>query len=435
MSSEVLIYSRKVTPRLTYVAQYIFEQRLGINFKLTEKLPVASHDYIINYSAEKVEGALQIIPSSLLYEQGIKTGKPDVFQWQASVALFKTDENAHITFDVFAAIFWMLTRYEEYQDFAPDVYGRFPARESLAHANGFLMQPVVDQWLVFFKDKMKSAFPDLTLKQEHYQFQPTLDIDSAWCYKNKGLARNVGGALRDLLNGDFSLVGQRVGVLLGMLPDPFFQFKYIGNIHDKYKVQPKIFMHLGNRGKYDKNINFNNKTFKALIKQLSEKYTLGIHPSYVAANNSAQMEVEKLRLEKISGYPVEHSRQHFLKFQLPDYYQQLIRLNIKSDYSMGYADVPGFRAGTSKTFYFYDLQIESATKLLVCPFVVMDVTLQQYLNLDAQKAFILIKELIDKLKQVNGTFVSLWHNESLSDQFQWKGWRQLYEKMILEAQC
>ena len=130
---------------------------------------------------------------------------------------------------------------------------------------------------------------------------------------------------------------------------------------------------------------------------------------------------------------VIRSRQHFLRLDLPFTYRRLIDLGIKEDYSMGFASQVGFRAGTSLSFYFYDLDIEVETTLLIHPFAVMDGTLNEYMELPIDDAQHLVKELIDKVKSVNGTFISLWHNETLSDMNLWKGWRQVYEYMIKEA--
>jgi hypothetical protein len=44
-----------------------------------------------------------------------------------------------------------------------------------------------------------------------------------------------------------------------------------------------------------------------------------------------------------------------------------------------------------------------------------------------------IRPMIKEIKAVNGTFISLWHNESLSNDKRWIGWHQVYEEMIKEA--
>ena len=103
----------------------------------------------------------------------------------------------------------------------------------------------------------------------------------------------------------------------------------------------------------------------SLIKQLGNTSTIGIHPSYASNKNSKMIGIEKQRLEHILGKSVHHNRFHFLKFSLPKSYQQLLAYGISNDYSMGYADQIGFRAGTCTPFNFYDLENEVQT--VKCP--------------------------------------------------------------------
>ena len=100
---------------------------------------------------------------------------------------------------------------------------------------------------------------------------------------------------------------------------------------------------------------------------------------------------------------------------------------------MGYASQVGFRAGTSLPFYFYDLDMEMQTTLLLHPFAVMDGTLNEYMELPIDDAQYLVKELLDYVKEVDGVFISLWHNETLCDNRHWKDWKQVYEYTIEEA--
>jgi hypothetical protein len=63
------------------------------------------------------------------------------------------------------------------------------------------------------------------------------------------------------------------------------------------------------------------------------------------------------------------------------------------------------------------------------PFQVMDVTLHNYRSLNAEEALKKIKALMYETASVGGTFVSLWHNETLSGMDDWKGWREVYTEM------
>jgi hypothetical protein len=146
--------------------------------------------------------------------------------------------------------------------------------------------------------------------------------------------------------------------------------------------------------------------------------------------DEALLKKEKERLETITNTPMEKSRQHYLRFSLPETYQNLIDLEINEDYSMGYASHVGFRASTCTPFYFYDLDFEIQTPLKIIPFALMDTTLNDYMELTPRQSLGKIRELKNEVKAVNGTFVTLFHNESSSNYLRWKGWSKVYESML-----
>ena len=97
---------------------------------------------------------------------------------------------------------------------------------------------------------------------------------------------------------------------------------------------------------------------------------------------------------------------------------------------MGYAEIAGFRASICTPFPFYDLDQDMPTKLMIHPFAVMDGTLNNYMSLTPQQATEVISSLIKEVKNVGGTFIPLWHNQSLNNQGEWKGWNEVYIKMV-----
>jgi hypothetical protein len=97
---------------------------------------------------------------------------------------------------------------------------------------------------------------------------------------------------------------------------------------------------------------------------------------------------------------------------------------------MGFASKPGFRAGTCTSFDFYDLEKEEQTMLRIYPFQVMDGTLNQYMKLNPKEAVEKIRKIVTSVKFVQGTFISLWHNESIGEQRDWKGWSGVYEEVL-----
>ena len=161
--------------------------------------------------------------------------------------------------------------------------------------------------------------------------------------------------------------------------------------------------------------------------------SIGIHPSYRSNNSDHLLKTEISRVRKITGKPITKSRQHYLKLTIPVTYKKLVNLDINEDYSMGYADYTGFRAGICCPYTFYNLLKEEEMPLTVFPFQVMDATLKEYMNLNPKEANEKIENLIKKVRKVNGTFISLWHNHSLSEIDGWEGWQEVYKNLVHKA--
>jgi hypothetical protein len=157
---------------------------------------------------------------------------------------------------------------------------------------------------------------------------------------------------------------------------------------------------------------------------------VGIHPGYESHNDIRIVRSEIARLDAILGEKTVHSRQHFLKFRLPVTYRRLLECDIRYDHSMGYADVPGFRAGTAHPFKWFDVERNEITSLIVHPIIVMDSTLRHYQQLDVLEAMEIIAQLKSEVRNTGGDFVSLWHNETVAEQGDWVGWRAVWEEAI-----
>jgi hypothetical protein len=240
----------------------------------------------------------------------------------------------------------------------------------------------------------------------------------------------LGGYLLDLKDFNWGRIGQRTRVLSRYEKDPYNTFELQIEYQKKYRLRPYYFILFGRYGQYDKNINIRNKTFRQLIKRIGDYAQIGVHPSYNTAEHPERLYNEVHELSKVINKDVSSSRQHFLRLMLPQTYRNLIENDITDDYSMGYAALTGFRAGICSSFNFYDLDMEEETKLRIHPFAIMDGTLKDYMNLSPADAIDQVSKLINEVKAVNGTFISLWHNESLSNQQRWTGWLRVYEELL-----
>ncbi len=432
--THLLVYVSKITPRLKYIFKQLLGKLMGVEYKLCTQ----SEDFKayagprMSYCDQQLEDELFVYSAKLLFEKGmIDQGETiQVIEWQDTKAFFTVPSRSCMPFDLFAASFFLLSRYEEYLPHKRDAYDRYNAEESIAFQQGFLHQPVVNKWTQHLQELLKQKYPELKHKKNNYKYISTIDIDNAFAYKEKGFMRTVGALGRSLLYLDFKELNQRARVLMGFEEDPYDTYEYQLSMMKQYDLEMIYFFLIGDYGENDKNVSIRNKKYQSLIKSLADYSKVGIHPSYASNSDNSRLGKEINTLTKILKREVVKSRQHFLKLKLPSTYRCLIDLDIKEDHTLGYASQVGFRAGICSPFYFYDLDREEETTLRIVPFAVMDATMRYYLKLKPEEAINTIIPLIKEVKSVNGTFVSLWHNESLGDKFPWTGWRQVYDDMV-----
>jgi hypothetical protein len=92
---------------------------------------------------------------------------------------------------------------------------------------------------------------------------------------------------------------------------------------------------------------------------------------------------------------------------------------------MGFAETAGFRCGTARPHLWFDLQAGEITTLMIHPFVYMDGTLREYMKLSVQESKAVIKELHREVLETGGDFIFIWHNETIGDYGNWKGWKEV----------
>lgn len=428
----LLIYSHKLTNRLQYIFKTIFTDVLHLPIHFTDNLEKFQKysSSKINYSTSVIDTELFFQSSSILFENGIREQDITVSKIEDSPIFFPVEKDSALPFDPFAASFYLITRYEEYLPHIRDQHDRFLASESLAFQNDFLETPIVNHWINEIEIILKNKFPDLVIPSREFNYISTIDIDNAYAYKYKGLIRAIAGLTKAIFKTkDFHA---RLKVLFNKEKDPYDTYNYQFELHKKYNLKPIYFFLLGDYAKNDKNISVKNKQFQSLIKSISDYYSVGIHPSYSSNKDHHLLTKEVKRLRSVMHKNVTKSRQHFLKLSLPDTYRNLINNDIEEDYTMGYAEEIGFRASICSPYYFYDLDMESETKLKIIPFSLMEASFQYYKDTSIEETTQQINQIINTVRKVNGTFVSVWHNESLSEKGIWIGWKTVYEKMLQE---
>jgi len=432
----ILIYSEKKTKRLQYIFNLFIKELIGWDFDISTDQESYKNftGPKFSYHFKSIDESPLICSKDLLFESQVNHQEIKFIAVNGIQCPFAVyNDQSLFEFDIFAASFFLVSRFEEYLPHKKDHHKRYLASESLAYQNGILQKPVINIWAKWFEKSLRNIFPELPKPDSQFEFYPTYDIDIAWSYKNKGVTRNTGGFLRDLLKFNFEDIKKRYLVLSGKHKDPYDTFDLQKQYAKEYHLKPIYFFLFGKLGPFDKNISNINRQFQTLIKELNDFYKIGIHPSYQSNESNDILKSEIKALQNTVHTEIIRSRQHFLKLSLPNTYRNLLNQGIYHDYTMGYAEEPGFRASICTPFHFYDLDLEVETKLIVHPFTIMDGTLRDYLKTDISTAKEIISGLIEEVKQVDGEFISLWHNESLSNTGKWDGWNEVYEHLLKQA--
>jgi hypothetical protein len=387
----------------------------------------------VSYTQQAIKDELFFYSRHLLFETGISEQNISVFDWEGNPVFFAAGKTSALPFDPFSCGFYLVSRYEEYLPHIRDSNDRFDAHNSLAYQHNFLEKPVVNQWAEMIRKKLSEKYPELKFPVKNYRYEPTIDIDNAYAYRQKGFMRTVGGYAKAFLKFDFEDIRMRTRVLTRTRKDPYDTYTYQLELQKKYSLKPVYFFLVGDYGVNDKNLSTQNRRFRELIRHISDYAEVGVHPSFGSNTEPSRLQTEISRLKNILHRDITQSRQHFLMLKFPNTYRNLLDRDITDDYSMGFANEIGFRAGICTPFNFYDLDLESETTLRIHPFAAMDATLNLYMHLSPDEALQKVKNLIAETKKVNGVFTSLWHNETLSDEKQWKGWKKVYEEIVEEA--
>jgi hypothetical protein len=421
----VLIFTRIQHPRLVYAAQQVFRNVQG-ELRFTDSVEVFQTETGPKwwYDEEEKHEAWQCEPVAILWKNDVPNLRPELKYWN-NIPFPDLDGSGR--FDPLACTFYMLSRMEEYTSAQRDEHGRFSGHSSWSGPD-IVQMAIVDRWRRAMEQELLQHFPAATVMLPTYRPVATIDVDSAFAFRYKGVRRTCGALVLDVLKGKWKQAVERAYCVLANQDDPFDTYDFISDYCHEHRVELKCFFLLANRSRFDINIDFRNEQLQDRILEMRDSGALvGIHPGYRSHADVSILKTEIQRLQTILDEPVHHSRQHFLKFDLPVTYQRLLQNGLCHDYSMGYADVPGFRAGTSFPFPWFDLTRNAATSLLIHPVVVMDSTLNSYLRLSPQQAKETIDVLRNEVRAVGGEFTSLWHNETVAERGIWKGWRQVWQ--------
>lgn len=423
----MLFYVDQISIRLIYTLDFVFKEH-GLEYELTnDKQFFSAYEGIkLTYSDLEFEGIPMLNPSGLLFEEHFR---PEIGLEKGSwngVECLKIDS---VT-DPLASVFYVLSRYEEYTPKFLDDHGRFTAKESVQYRFDWLHVQIIEHWIEAFFTVYAPGYLNQLIAGRQVSVIPSFDIDNTFAYKWKEGLRTWLSLGKDFIRNNKTRMKERKLVQNGEITDPFDSFDEIREVM-KLFPETRVFWHLGDFAKYDTNISWQDKRHQQLIQEIDQLGNVGLHPSYASNYSDEKLLNEVGRIRVITKKQVKESRQHFLKLNLPKTYHRMMEQGFERDFTMGYADDYGFRAGTAHEHSFFDLLTNQAyPEYRIVPFCYMDGTLLEYKKLTIPQSMEVVNELVDEVNRFGGAFCFIWHNETLAEAGKWKGWRQVFDHTL-----
>jgi hypothetical protein len=370
-----------------------------------------------------------IIKEKINQFQNIAVFKYENDNWQNYI--HKNNNVININYDFIIIVFILLTRYEEYVKNKYDNYGRFQAKHSLIYNIERCQRPIVDEYRTILI-KLMGILTKVTKNKIQPYIEISHDIDSLYqdfrsSYPFKSFAslvlkhRKPITALKKEVN--YLLLKYRL-----VKQEP--AFTDLLNYSKKYNYLPKIFFITYGETRYEKRYKIWDPDVLNVINNLNQnKIPIGIHPSTITFDNEIKMRKEFGEFNNSLGYMPKISRQHKLFLKLPYTYVILDKLGIQVDYSLGYSELNGFRAGTCRPFKYFDFLEGRELNIKIHPLNIMENVYQNSQRLNVEESYAQSKVIIKQVKYFNGLLNVLWHNTSFGGQYD-KKWNKLYENII-----
>ncbi|WP_316735346.1 DUF7033 domain-containing protein [Pedobacter aquatilis] len=416
----IIVFSPILTPRIKYIFNFIFKDILKIEVEFTGNTEyfLQSENARVSYADKPFGNELFFKNSSILLSNKVEEIKLKTTTFDDYKVPFSVDDSA-LPFDVFAASFYILSRYEEYIHRANGNL-EFKAKDSLQYKWKILNRPVIDEWALLIKNMLRKKYPSLRFPEKKFSHQSTInftlkpDVPEKFIPKTKFIFSSIFNKEQKYLSGIFDK-------LTGLEINPEFVIESLDKVHSTQK--PIYFINFPadskNRLKFEHNSLF-----------LKNKIVGLFRPCTTDKEKFVSLKSDLFKLKELQQSLINLSSQQTEGLKLPSCYLHLLSAGISSDYSMGYEDTPGFRAGTCTPFNWYDLQLEKVTAISIKSYAICDNAFQ-YLGFN--EAVNITNTFIDVVKMVNGYFCSSWQLKNLSENVKFKKLRAVYIDMIKYA--
>ena len=427
----ILVYSHKITPRLTYIFRQIFVRilELPVSFTSTIEKFVSHSGPKLSYTKQPLGNEFFIKSHELLFQQGIQETEFKIEKWKGLPAFFRTGSESRLPYDIFAASFYLISRYEEYLPHIKDELGSYTPYQSLAYKNSFLEKPIVDLWAVRLRDQLNSFFPDLSHNSWiKPKFLPLISVVNPFQYKHKSLLSHLSDLLSYVWKLDFLLIAEQFLVLFGLKKDPYDNFDELEKFFRDFKIHPQYFFLFNKNPYFEGGVSVYKTAYRELIKHVADHNKVSLLVSYDAQNDPSNLSNERKILKKLIHQKILSVRFNYGLFSSARAYYVLINEELEEDYSMGYNEVIGYRASTAVPFYFYDLNNDLQTSLKINPVVATEEGIRKFSD---HKAFKKLEEMYEVLGTRSSVHIISVSNSILTTGKMKNSWRNQFLNYLL----
>lgn len=334
------------------------------------------------------------------------------------------DRSAHTDLDLVSATFQLLTRMEEDETSERDAHGRFPASASKLVRAGCLHRPVVDEWALALEASLRTMLPGLPRQERTFRVHLSHDIDHAGSpVRARVLAKHVvrrrrlSLAFRDLLAWTGSICPTDGAAAVAIVEE-----------NRRRAMRSSVYWKFSGRGPLDSGYRLQSRPLRSLPGMLNgEDIEFGLHPGYETYRDSDALRREVERFVEFFGIPPRGGRQHYLRWDTStwDLWEDF---GFAYDATVGFADAPGFRAGTCIPYRPWSTRRRRELNLFEVPLIVMDAAILDGPVDELDQRVANARLLIDACQQVGGVFSMLWHNDRFIDDVD----RLVYRRMLDE---
>lgn len=384
-------------------------------------------DILILYGHVGIPSELSHLPTFSLYDSSwlskpqvperLPYLNPTTQDWASK--FLTSDKSFFISEDLFGIVFWGLSFQSEYGQY---LFGTNYIKE----AQPFQQEPFVDNLIEKFYQALRLNGVDIPQPKTSTKPIATIDVDNAYAIQHKPLHKALLGGLKQGTSEGIQQLPYRWQVWKGYKEDPYYTL-----LKAHFPLGTKLFLLAADqaRDERDTNLPINSTAMKRYLTLHKERFKIGLHPSFAAGDKQDLSAHEKQNLEKALKQEIKSSRQHYLRLRIPQTYFLLSSLGIQEDYSCGFPNSTGFRAGTVRCFRFFDLEMRAASQLLVTPFIWMDSTFNYHRKLTPSQAAEEIVRIHEGLTHLGLDYHVILHNETLGHWGAWHGWKELIKQL------